>query len=69
MRKLIRQEWVTLDGFAAGPNDEIDFFSAPELSLKPDQDLFTFIDGIDTILPGAKTYRMFADYWPSATTD
>jgi hypothetical protein len=26
MRRLIFQEYVTLDGFAAGPNGELDFF-------------------------------------------
>lgn len=69
MRKVILQEWITIDGFAAGPNDELDFFPAPELSKESDQDQFDFMDSIDTILLGAATYRMFANYWPEATTD
>lgn len=69
MRKLILQEWVTINGFAAGPNGEIDFFTAPELSKGVDDDLLHFIDSIDLILLGANTYRMFADFWPEMTTD
>ena len=69
MRKLILQEWVTVNGFAAGPAGEIDFFTAPELSNGVDDDLLHFIDTLDLILLGAATYRMFADYWPEATTD
>jgi hypothetical protein len=26
MRRLIFQDYVTLDGYAAGPDDELDFF-------------------------------------------
>ncbi|MBD2701225.1 dihydrofolate reductase family protein [Spirosoma sp. BT702] len=69
MRKVILQEWVTIDGYAGGPKGEIDFFSAPELSQDSDQDLFDFMDSIDTILLGANTYQMFVDYWPEAKTD
>ncbi len=59
------QEWTSLDGFAAGPNDEIDFFIAPELAIDSDNDLLRFMDGIDTILLGGNTYTMFAEYWPT----
>ncbi|MBD2756659.1 dihydrofolate reductase family protein [Spirosoma validum] len=69
MRNVILQEWVTIDGYAAGPNGELDFFPAPELSKDSDEDIFGFMDNIDTILLGAVTYHMFADYWPQATTD
>lgn len=69
MRKVILQEWVTIDGFAAGPQGEIDFFADPELNKGSDEDLFSFMDTIDTILLGAATYRMFVEYWPTATVD
>lgn len=65
MRKIILQEWVSLDGFAAGPNDEIDFFIAPELAVDSDDDLLQFMDSIDTILLGGVTYQLFAEYWPT----
>jgi dihydrofolate reductase len=70
MRKLILQEFVTLDGFAADANGTTSFFE--NLTGKNgediDNDLLHFISTIDTILLGANTYRMFVDYWPSATT-
>ncbi|GAB3331685.1 dihydrofolate reductase family protein [Larkinella ripae] len=69
MRNVILQEWVTVDGFAAGPQGEIDFFTAPELSTESDEDILAFMEGIDTILLGATTYREFVEYWPKATTD
>lgn len=69
MRKVILQEWVSLDGFAAGPNGETDFFASPDLSPGSDEDILRAMDDIDTILLGATTYRMFAEYWPTATTD
>lgn len=68
---MILQQFVTIDGFAAGPKGEIDFIMS--LQGKPrkdlDQDSLDFIDSIDTILLGAVTYRMFAGFWPNATTE
>ena len=34
-----------------------------------DQEQLKFIDTIDTILLGRKTYQLFADFWPTASTD
>jgi dihydrofolate reductase len=74
MRKVIVQEFVTIDGFAAGPNGEIDFIN--EASSDADattgelvDDQRAFIETVDTILLGAVTYRMFADYWPEQTVE
>jgi dihydrofolate reductase len=68
MRKVILQEWVTLNGLAAGPNGSVDFVPA---STRGDrsfgQGQFAFLDTIDTILLGRVTYRMFAGYWPNVT--
>lgn len=69
MRRVILQEWVTIDGFAAGPAGDLGFFSSPVLNEGSDEDLLRFIDTVDTILLGAVTYRLFADFWPTATTD
>jgi dihydrofolate reductase len=69
MRRVILQEWVTIDGYAAGPNGETDFVTSPEFNKESDEDLLQFIDTIDTILLGALTYRLFVDFWPTATTD
>ena len=68
MRKLILQEFVTLDALAAGPNDNVDFVPA---STRGDQSFgreqLAMFDSIDTIVLGRVTYQMFAGYWPSVT--
>lgn len=71
MRKLILQEFVTVDGYAADIDGKTTFFESlsAEGGQDVDEDLLQFIGTIDTILMGANTYRMFVDYWPAATTD
>ncbi|HEV8365801.1 MAG TPA: hypothetical protein VGQ52_19965, partial [Gemmatimonadaceae bacterium] len=68
MRKVILQEFVTLDGLAAGENDRVDFVPA---STRGDhtfgQEQLALMDAIDTILLGRVTYQMFAGYWPKIT--
>jgi dihydrofolate reductase len=74
MRKVVVQQFVTLDGFAAGPNGELDFVTESGASADPTTGPFVekqlaFIESLDTILLGAVTYRMFAAYWPEQTTE
>jgi hypothetical protein len=73
VRRVIVQEFVTLDGFAAGPNDELDFIAESteidSVDSEAARDQLSFIEGIDTVLLGAVTCRMFAQYWPEQTTD
>jgi dihydrofolate reductase len=70
MRRLIVQEFVTLDGRAAGPNGETDFIPmATEGDGRVAETQMRFIDRIDTIVLGRVTYQMFAGYWPTATGD
>ena len=66
MRKIILQEWLSLDGFAANEKDSTDFFASPELSEYSDKEIFNQMESIDTILLGANTYRMFVEFWPGA---
>ena len=71
MRKLILEEWVSLDGFVTDKNGELDFFTSltPEQNKDSDADQLRFLETIDTILLGRKTYDLFVDFWPVATAD
>jgi dihydrofolate reductase len=67
MRNLIMFNMVSLDGFFAGPNQEIDWFVF-------DEDLERYIKETqmmkaDTLLFGRVTYEGMAAYWPSAEGD
>jgi dihydrofolate reductase len=69
MRRVILQEFVSLDGLAAGPHNSVDFIPA---STAGDQSFgkrqMAFIDSLDTMLLGRVTYEMFAGYWPNVTS-
>ena len=69
MRKVILQEWLSIDGFAADRNGNLDFVTSAELNKESDKDLVHFMDTVDTILLGAVTYKLFVDFWPAATTE
>lgn len=63
MRKLISFMHVSLDGFVAGPNGEMNW-------IKVDNELFDFVskrigEG-DTAMYGRVTYDMMEGYWPNA---
>lgn len=66
MRKVIVQQWISADGYAADANGSTKFFEDPKWGVQSDEDLFAQMDQMDTILLGATTYKMFADFWPYA---
>ncbi len=63
MRKIVLQEMVSLDGFAAGPKGEFDWPLADE---EFEQHAGNLLGTADTLLLGRNTYQMFASYWPTA---
>ncbi len=68
MRKLIMQQWMTLDGFVADPAGGLDFFSelGTDDNKYSDEDQLTMLrDRIDLILLGRNTYKIFVDFWPT----
>jgi dihydrofolate reductase len=68
MRKVILQEFVTLDGLAAGKHDSVDFVPhATQGDRSFGLEQLQLIETIDTILLGSVTYRMFSEYWPNVT--
>lgn len=69
MRKLIVQQWISADGFAADSRGTTAFFEFEHYSQGWDEDQLQLMESIDTILLGANTYKMFLDYWPDADPD
>lgn len=68
MRRVILQEFVSLDGLAAGPKNSVDFVpraTKGDRSFGDEQ--VKLIDSVDTILMGSVTYRLFSGYWPNVT--
>jgi dihydrofolate reductase len=63
MKKIISFMHISLDGFVAGPNGEMDW-------IKVDEEIFDAvgdrISGSDTALYGRVTYEMMQSYWPTA---
>ena len=59
MRKIIVTMWITLDGFIAGPNGEMDWVgeSYDEAMGNYEYDL---VSSADTLLLGRVTYQSFA---------
>jgi dihydrofolate reductase len=64
MKKIIVSNYVTIDGFFAGPNGEIDWFVWDEETAEYAKDL---LHSIDIILFGRVTYELMASYWPVAS--
>src|SRR6186713_1106599 len=63
MRKIISFMHISLDGFVAGLNGELDW-------AKVDEELFDYvgkrISKGDTALYGRVTYQLMESYWPTA---
>ena len=63
MRKIISFMHISLDGFVAGPNGEMDW-------IKVDEEIFDYgalrITKSDMALYGRVTYEMMQSYWPTA---
>ncbi|GAA1960800.1 dihydrofolate reductase family protein [Amycolatopsis minnesotensis] len=70
MRKLVVQQWVTVDNIAAEEDGGLSFVSGEPFSEKSNLEFKTnlmgFIDSVDTMILGANTYTQSKDYWPYA---
>lgn len=66
MGKVIVEQIVSADGYAEDAGGGIDFFVNASWGSDVDDEQLRMLSGVGAIVFGAKTYRMFADYWPSA---
>jgi dihydrofolate reductase len=65
MRKVIVLNRISIDGFFAGPNGDIDWFiHDPEVDKAAHEMMSP-----DTLLLGRVTYQMFESYWPHVKED
>jgi dihydrofolate reductase len=66
MRKVIVSNLMSLDGFMAGPNGELDWFVVDKEFDAYARELF---EGVDTLLFGRVTYELMAGFWPTPEAD
>jgi dihydrofolate reductase len=69
-RKLVVQQWVTVDNIAAEGDGGLSFVSGEPFSdadtSRFKANLMGFIDSVDTMILGATTYAQSVGYWPHA---
>jgi dihydrofolate reductase len=66
MRKVILQMMITLDGFVAGPNDELDWIDNDPVMGEAH---FALAEGADAAVIGHTVYQGMAQFWPQAAAD
>lgn len=68
MRKLIVTEFYSLDGLMSDPEDQMDW-----VMTDFSQDMGTYVSDVyanaDTLFLGEVTYKIMANYWPTADTN
>lgn len=71
MRKLIVQQFTSIDGQAADSEGTTNFVSdyATKHDRSFEQGAMDFMGTIDTMVLGRKTYELFVEYWPNASGD
>lgn len=68
MRKLVLSTHVTLDGYASGPDGELDWHFS-HWNDEMEEAMAEQLSTVDTLLVGRVTYEAMADYWPAAAAD
>jgi dihydrofolate reductase len=63
MRNIISLAHISLDGFLAGPDGEMDFIVFDDELA---DHTYPLIDTVDTAVYGRLTYQMMEGYWPTA---
>ena len=66
MRKVVLFMHLSLDGFAAGPNGELDWISYDQELEKYAEEV---VSTVGSPLYGRVTYKMMESYWPTVLTN
>ena len=66
MHKIIVSMWITLDGFVAGPQDEMDWLLIDDELQRYEREL---VESSGSLMLGRGTHADFAGYWPQAAHD
>lgn len=66
MGKIIVTAWIALDGYVAGPDDEMDWLLFDEDLMRYEQ---TLVDEASALLFGRQTHSDFANSWPKMAAD
>ncbi len=71
MRRIIVSNSMSLDGFASGPNGELDWFAFKGFLKGTELGKYTrtLLRSVDAILLGRQTYEEFSGRWPTRTDD
>ena len=65
-RRIVTFEWVTADGYVAGPDGNLDWVVPDEEQAKA---AARDIPNFDTVLFGRRTYEIFEGFWGQAVVD
>jgi dihydrofolate reductase len=68
MRNVVLGMNVSLDGYAAGPNGELDWMF-PSIDAELNRSILETLDEIDTFVMGRHTYLGMAAHWPNANDE
>ncbi|MFB3889629.1 MAG: dihydrofolate reductase family protein [Candidatus Bathyarchaeia archaeon] len=72
MRTIVMAMQMTLDGYSAGPNDEMDWlppFNDVEIWKDLQEEMWNQLNQADAFLLGRVTYQIWEKYWPAAATN
>lgn len=68
MRKVILQMYISIDGYVAGPNGELDWMFA-NVGTESESPADELLNSSDLILLGRGMAKGFLDYWPNDKTE
>ncbi len=66
---MVLSMMMSLDGYAAGPNDEMDWLPAFDDAVMwkdMNEEMWNALDRVDAFVLGRVTYQIWQNYWPAA---